>query len=125
MTDSDADTSSTPDAFTHAIEALELGDVLDHIAAKCANEGARDAIRGLRPTTDRAAITDRLDGIREICDYHEETGRIPMVDTSVGRWVSSARDTHESISPESLVAIAAAERSVQDLQRAFRELGDK
>ena len=115
----------TPGAFEHAIEALELQDVLGHIAAKCSNEGAREAIRRVRPTSDRAMIAERIDDVREICDCHEDTGRIPMVDTSVGRWVSNARDTRETVSPEALIAIAAAERSVQDLQRRFRELDER
>jgi DNA mismatch repair protein MutS2 len=124
MTDIHPD-KPTPDAFEHAIEALELEDVLGHVAAKCTNEGAREAIRSLKPTTDRAAIADRIGDIREICDYHEDNGRIPMVDTSVGCWVSSARDSRETISPEALLAIAVAERSVRDLRRAFRELGER
>jgi DNA mismatch repair protein MutS2 len=121
MTDKSTDAQTT-DPFEHAIEALELEDVLEHIAAKCANEGAREAVRRLRPAADPAAIAERLGDVREICECHEDVGRIPMVDTSVGRRVASARDTRETISPDALIAIAAAERSVQDLQRRFRDL---
>jgi DNA mismatch repair protein MutS2 len=109
------------DAYDHAVEALELRDVLEHIASKCVNEGARIAIRALRPTTDREGIVERLEEIREACDYHEEAGQLPIADTSAQTWVKRASEAHETIPPEDLLAVAAIERAVQEIQRTMRD----
>jgi DNA mismatch repair protein MutS2 len=109
------------DAFAHAAEALDLSEVLEHIASRCQNPGARAAVQGVRPTNDPAVVADRLDEIRETRAYHADNGRLRVVDTSVRDWVIRARDKKESIPPLALVAIAAAEGAVPDLQRVMKK----
>ncbi len=49
----------------HALEVLEFGRVLDRIAARASSELGRDAIRALRPTTERAFLEDELGRVSE------------------------------------------------------------
>jgi len=113
------------DVFKHAIEALELEEVLGHIASKCVNDGAKQSIRSLQPTTDRATIASRYNKIQDICDYQSDHGRLPMVDTSVKALFSDERGRRDVIPPEGLLSIAAIERAVIDLQRVFRKDDDR
>lgn len=107
------------DAFRHAVVALELPDVLERIAARCVNDGARETIRGLWPTSDRERIQSRLKKVRETCGYHEQSGKLPMVDTSVGERIREARDKRAPVPPDGLLMIAGAESAVIDIQRTL------
>jgi DNA mismatch repair protein MutS2 len=109
------------DAFTHAGEILEFPSVLDLIASKCVNEGAGELIRGLRPSTDRAWIEERLGEIAEVREYHAVVGRLPVARTDCRVCVEGAVRRHEPIAPADLLAIASVERSGIDFQRSLEE----
>ncbi len=109
------------DTFAHAGEILEFASVLELIASKCVNSGAKEQIRGLRPTTDRVWIDERLSEIGEVREYHETSGRLPIVDTACGEWIERSLHRREIIPPDSLLAIASVERSVIEWQRSMRD----
>jgi DNA mismatch repair protein MutS2 len=109
------------DKFTHAGEILEFPSVLEIIASRCVNDGARTVVRALRPTTDRAWIEERLREIAEVRDYHLAVGRLPVAETACKEWIDAAVHRHELIPPERLLSIASVERSVIDFQRSLRD----
>ncbi|MDH3216256.1 MAG: Smr/MutS family protein [Candidatus Krumholzibacteria bacterium] len=109
--------NSSSESYAHAVEALELRSVLEHIASKCVNDGAKNLISSLRPTTERTRIEESLAEIEELCGYRAAAGNLPIVDTTPQRWIRGARERSDAIPAEGLLAIAAIERSVHELQR--------
>ncbi len=125
MTKHPAEERSSSDAFQQATAALDLADVLEHIASTCQNEGGKVAVRNLQPTNDAAVMASRLGEVREICAYHAESGRLMVVDTSVREWVTRAGEEKEPIPPLVLLAIATAEGAVTEIQRVLRKSEDR
>jgi DNA mismatch repair protein MutS2 len=105
--------------FAHAARALELPEVLSHIAARCRNQGAADAVNELVPTTDADVIDESLTEIMELCDYHLEHGRLTVADTSSQAWIGAAADKGDPIPAEALLDIAACERATAELVRSL------
>ena len=112
---------SHTDTFAHAGEILEFAAVLELIASKCVNSGAKEEIRRVRPTTDRDAIGKRLREIGEVREYHKTAGHLPIAQTECGGWIERALRRHELIPPEGLLALASVEKSVVEFQRSMRE----
>jgi len=112
---------SRADTFSHAGEILEFATVLELIASKCVNSGAKDEVRLVRPTTDRDAIGARLREIGEVREYHKAAGRLPIAETQCGEWIERALHRHELIPPEGLLALASIEKAVIDFQRSMSE----
>lgn len=107
------------DTFSHAGEILEFASVLDLIASKCVNAGAKSRIRLLRPTTERSWIEDRLREIAEVREYHSALGHLPIAETQCKEWIERAERRHEIVPPEGLLAVAAVEQSAVDFQRSL------
>jgi len=112
---------SHADTFSHAGEILEFAAVLDLIAAKCVNSGAKNEVRRIHPTTDGDLIGARLREIAEVREYHEAAGHLPIVETECRLWIEHALRRHELIPSEGFLAIASIERSVAEFQRSLRE----
>jgi DNA mismatch repair protein MutS2 len=90
------------------LETLELPRVLDAVAAYARSDAGRDAVRALRPTTDRAVADDRLDVVGELLALTAEPGAMPTADVPrlapaltqaapvgaalEGRWLVEVRD---------------------------------
>jgi DNA mismatch repair protein MutS2 len=109
------------DTFAHAGEILDFASVLELIASKCVNSGAKDKIRELRPTTDPTWIDTRLREIGEVREYQTTSGHLAIVGTDCGEWIERSLRNRDIIPPESLLAIASMERSVIALQRSMKE----
>ncbi len=109
------------DTFAHAGEILEFGAVLELIASKCVNSGAKHEVRCIHPTTDREAIGARLREIAEVREYHEAAGHLPIAETQCGEWIERALRRHELIPPEGLLSLASIEKAVIEFQRSMRE----
>jgi DNA mismatch repair protein MutS2 len=108
-------------AFAHAIETLEFGGVLEHIASGCVNEPAKAAILALRPTTNRESIERSLAAIEETIEYQSINGKLPIAETHARRWIESAVDRNEVILPEGFLDIAAVERAAIELRRRIKK----
>jgi DNA mismatch repair protein MutS2 len=102
-------------SFTHAVEALELPSLLDHIAAKCTNDPAADAIRSLRPTASHEAIDRSLAEIDELVRFHETHGRLPVADTHAQQAIRRSLDSGEPVDAAGMLDIAASERTGADV----------
>ncbi|MBP2680588.1 MAG: MutS2 family protein [Candidatus Krumholzibacteriota bacterium] len=109
------------DRFAHAGGILDFASVLELIASRCVNPGAKEKIRALRPTTDSTWIDERLREIQEVREHHATSGHLPLVGTECGEWIERALHRREIIPPEALLAIASVEKSVIELQRSMRE----
>jgi DNA mismatch repair protein MutS2 len=107
------------DTFSHAGEILEFASVLEVIASKCVNDGARERVRRLHPSTDGAWIRDRLREIAETRDYHATLGHMPIAETACQEWIGGAVHRHEIVPPEGLLALAAIERAAIEFQRSL------
>ncbi|UCG53091.1 MAG: Smr/MutS family protein [Candidatus Latescibacterota bacterium] len=106
-------------SFTHAEETLEFSSVLEVIASKCVNEGARSLVRSAQPVTDAGWIETRLREIEEVRAYQSINGRLPLVDTEPKTWIDRAVEKNELVPPEGCLAIAGIARSGLELQRSM------
>lgn len=110
------------DAFTHAAEALELADVLAHVAAKCTNATAAESIRELRPVASQASIESSLVEIGELVDYQEARGRLPVADTSVKDAIRLAAERGDAIDARRFLDVAAMERVAADVVHGLEQV---
>jgi DNA mismatch repair protein MutS2 len=107
--------------FSHAVETLEFGAVLELIARRSANESARGSLRALAPTTDEAAIGESLAEIEEYRLYRAENGDVVVGDTSCREDLERASESGFAMGPDRMLAVAAAERAAADMARALAE----
>lgn len=105
--------------FSHAAVTLDFGAVLELVAARCVNAAARARVCALTPTSDRGAIRRSHEEIAEYRRHHAEHGDVPVGNTDCREDLERITDRRESVPPERLLAIAAAERSAADVQRAL------
>ncbi len=110
-----------PVSFAHAGEILDFESVLDIVASKCVNDGARCLIAGLRPGTDADAISRALLDIEEVRGFHKARGNLPVPHTESKEWIERALDKNEVISAEGLLSIASVEKSVLEIKRLLVE----
>ncbi len=103
--------------FSHAAEILDFPAVLELIASKCVNEGARNLVRDLRAMTGSDRIQERLREIEEVREFQSARGRLPIASTDSRDWIERALNKHEVVSPEGCQVVAAVEESALEFQR--------
>ena len=108
------------DAFAHARVALEFDEVLELIASRCVNDGARETVRATEPETEPARIEEVLGEVEDAKAYHIQHGNLPIADTHAAEWITRVVDHRDVISPEGLLSLAEIERAAADLVRRLR-----
>jgi DNA mismatch repair protein MutS2 len=107
------------EGYAHAEVALDYRSVLELVASKCLNDGARRIVLDLHPSGDPQWIAGRLEKVREARAYQLAAGNIPVADTSCRTWIDNASKNNDLIPPEGLLAVAALERETLALVRRF------
>ncbi|MDH3197948.1 MAG: Smr/MutS family protein [Candidatus Krumholzibacteria bacterium] len=103
--------------FVHAARTLELDAVLDLVASRCVNDGARAAVRALFPLADAGAIAEALAAVEELRYYSAEEGDIPVASTEHRAYVEALARRAAGPAPEVLWRLAQSERAAADLRR--------
>jgi DNA mismatch repair protein MutS2 len=107
--------------FEHTFHILELDAVLELIATRCINEGARELVRSSTPSKDNKWIAVALKEIENMRMYLTVENDIPIATTDSEAAMERAGKTNELIPGRDLLAIARVESTALDIQRRFRD----